>query len=198
MLCVETLATELIGPVSLTVGVGDCAVITGPSGSGKSLLMRAIADLDPNTGQVRLGQQKRDQMPAWQWRQRVAMVPAETGWWTDRVRDHFDLAHDPLPMLEALDLAPALDWEVSRLSTGERQRLGLVRALCRNPQAVLLDEPTAALDPAATERAEALIRDVIARGVPAVIVTHDPAQSARLNAHRYRMDKGRLTPDPGK
>lgn len=196
MLSIKSLETDLIGPVSLTVPAGNCAAITGPSGSGKSLLLRAIADLDPNRGDVRLGQQDRDQMDACDWRSLVAMVPAETGWWTDNVADHFDTAHDPGPMLADLGLEQALKWSVARLSTGERQRLGLVRALCRMPQAVLLDEPTAALDPQATEQVEGLIRAVLKRGAPVLLITHDTAQANRLGSARYRMRAGKLAPAP--
>lgn len=195
MLRIASLTTKLIGPVSLTVNPGECAAITGASGSGKSLMLRAIADLDPNTGQVHLGQLDRDRIPAWQWRRQVAMVPAETGWWADQVRDHFAPEFDPVPLLSALGMKQALDWSVSRLSSGERQRLGLVRALCRHPQAVLLDEPTAALDPEATERVEAVIRGIIGRGVPAIVITHDAAQAGRLGARHYRMHNGQLDPE---
>ena len=188
MLEIEALRTPLMGPVSLSVEAGACVAVLGPSGSGKSLLLRAVADLDPNEGAVRLDGEAREAMEADAWRRRVAFVPAESGWWADRVKEHFAPGAEPL--LAALGLPDALDWEVSRLSTGERHRLALARALQIRPRALLLDEPTAALDAEATARVEALLA---ARGpAPLLLVTHDAAQADRLAARRYRMAGGRL------
>lgn len=193
---IDALETDVIGPASLRLEAGDCVAITGASGSGKSLFLRAIADLDPNRGRVTLEGGDRDAMPAPLWRQRVALVPAESGWWEDRVGAHFDPRFDPAPMLAQVGLPQALDWSVARLSTGERQRLALVRALCRAPRALLLDEPTAPLDAQSTAQVEALIRAAMDRGAPVILVTHDPAQAERLAGAHYHMQAGRLSPAP--
>ena len=150
VLQIDNLKTRLVGPVSLTVAAGECISIMGKSGSGKSLFLRAVVDLDPNEGDIRLGDQHRNLMPADKWRRLVAMVPSESGWWSDKVSDHFQPGDDPAALLAAVRLPDALGWEVSRLSSGERHRLAIVRALCGAPRALLLDEPTAALDQAAT------------------------------------------------
>lgn len=192
MLVIENLKTALIGPVSLTVGPGECVAVQGASGSGKSLLLRAITDLDPNTGRVRLGDADRAALSAPDWRSRVMLVPAESGWWSDRVADHFPAGVDAAPLCRALGLEDALGWAVPRLSTGERQRLAIARALVRQPQALLLDEPTAALDATATEHVEALIRDRCKAGCPVILVTHDPAQADRLADRKFRMESGQL------
>jgi ABC-type multidrug transport system ATPase subunit len=194
LLQITDLRTPLIGPVSLSVAAGECVALLGPSGAGKSLLLRAIADLDPNDGRVSLDGRDRDGMPAPEWRKLVGMVPAETGWWADRVGAHFNPGFDFTELLAAVGLPEALGWEVGRLSTGERQRLGLVRALGEAPRALLLDEPTAALDEAAAEQVERLIAAERARGAPVLMVTHDAAQAARLAARSFRMESGRLQP----
>jgi len=194
MLQITGLRTPLIGPMDLTVAAGECVAILGPSGSGKSLLLRAIADLDPGEGTVRLGDRDRNGMPAPDWRRLVGLVPAESGWWADRVADHFLPGPDVAPLLEAVGLPEALGWEVARLSTGERQRLALARALAVGPQALLLDEPTAALDADATTRVERLIAERRADGVPVLLVTHDPAQARRLATCCFSMEHGRLRP----
>lgn len=192
MLRVANLSTDLIGPISLDLGPGNCVGVQGASGSGKSLLLRAIADLDPNRGEVRLDGQEREDIQAPDWRRRVALVPAESGWWAETVGAHFAAAPDPAPWLDALGLADPLGWEVARLSTGERQRLALARALQSGPDVLLLDEPTAALDAAATSAVEALIAAQMQAGVAVLVVTHDPAQAARLCHRRYLMEQGRL------
>lgn len=195
MLRIKNLRTALIGPATLDVEAGECVAIVGPSGSGKSLFLRAVVDLDPNEGEVRLGDERREVMPADRWRRRVAMVPAESGWWSDHVADHFEPGPGLDALLGAVGLPDALGWEVSRLSTGERHRLAVVRALCARPDAILLDEPTATLDAEAAGLVEDLIRAERARGAAVVIVTHDRAQAERLSTRRFRMEAGRLAPE---
>ena len=194
MLRISGLATGLIGPIDLTARPGRVLLLTGPSGSGKSLFLRAIVDMDPNRGHVQLAGRDRAAMPAPAWRRLVAYVPAESGWWAEDVAAHFLPDPDPRPWLVALGLPDALDWEVARLSTGERQRLALVRALQRGPQALLLDEPTSALDQAATEAVERLIRDQAAAGRVVLVVSHDQGQGTRIGDDFARMVQGRIAP----
>jgi len=188
----KRLATKLIGPISFDVAAGECLALMGASGAGKSLLLRAIVDLDPSTGNVMVGVHARDGMPASEWRKRVALVPAESGWWTDRVRDHFPAKSDAMELIGKLGLAGSFEWEVSRLSTGERQRLALARALCRGPEVLLLDEPTASLDDHATGLVEDLIRECCGNGMALLLVTHDRKQAERTAKRLLRMSDGRI------
>lgn len=194
---VQDLQTPIIGPVSFDVDAGACVAITGPSGSGKSLLLRAIADLDPNQAEVSLGAQRRADMPAPEWRTIVAFVPAESGWWADRVGDHFPPDDKVVRLLAEVGLPDALDWDVSRLSTGERHRLAIARALCGEPQVLLLDEPTAALDEDATAKIEKLIRSRCDNGAAALLVTHDRRQAGRLASRSLTMSGGRFVEREG-
>ena len=189
---IEELATGLIGPVSFDIAAGECVALMGASGAGKSLLLRAIVDLDPSSGTVRVGERERSDMPASSWRRLVTLVPAESGWWADRVGDHFPSKLDAMALIEALGLAASLEWEVSRLSTGERQRLAIARALCRKPEALLLDEPTASLDEQATGRVEDLIRECCQAGMALLLVTHDRQQAERTAKRILRMRDGRI------
>jgi ABC-type multidrug transport system ATPase subunit len=189
---IERLATGLIGPVSFEIAAGECAALMGASGSGKSLLLRAIVDLDPSTGSVRVGDRVRSDMAASEWRKLVALVPAESRWWADRVGDHFPPKSDAMAPIEALGLANSLEWEVSRLSTGERQRLAIARALCRKPEALLLDEPAASLDEQATRRVEDLIGEYSKTGMALLLVTHDRQQAERMAKRVLRMSDGRI------
>jgi ABC-type iron transport system FetAB ATPase subunit len=197
MLIVEGLRTKAGGPVGFGIGGGEIVAVRGPSGSGKSLLLRAIADLDPAEGGVSLDGTARDRIPAPEWRRRVAYVPAESGWWDDRVGAHFPAGGNG-ELIAALGLDPAaLDWEVRRLSTGERHRLAIARALALEPEVWLFDEPTAALDAEAARRVEAVISQGRARGAAILLVTHDDAQAARLADRTLTMAGGCLVTPGG-
>ena len=189
---IEQLATRLIGPISFDIAAGECLAVMGQSGAGKSLLLRAIVDLDPNTGNVVVGGRTREAMPANEWRKLVALVPAESGWWADRVGDHFPAGSDATQLIGRLGLAGSMEWEVGRLSTGERQRLSFARALCRKPQALLVDEPTASLDDHATGLVEDLIRGCCGEGMAVLLVTHDRRQAERMAKRVLRMSDGRI------
>ena len=206
-LITEGLRTVCGGPFSFSVEPGECVALSGPSGCGKTLLLRALADLDPAEGNVRLDGESRDEMPAPLWRRRVGWLPAESAWWAERVGDHFrsqrtEVRGQPVPNIgksEALAVRSTemqrscfqileklgfekdvLEWRVERLSTGEKQRLALFRLLLNEPEVLLLDEPTAALDHTNVGLVENLIatyrRD---RDVAVLWVSHDPEQIAR-------------------
>lgn len=197
----EALTLRLLAPVDLTVEAGELVFLAGPSGAGKSLLLRAIADLDPNGGEAWCGETARSAVPAPAWRRRVGLLPAESGWWADRVGAHWSPTRfddgDPAPLLARLGFGPeVLDWEVRRLSTGERQRLALARLLAQAPEVLLLDEATANLDPSNRERVEAVIGDYRAEQAAAVLwVSHDPEQRERMNGRRLLIRDGLLVPE---
>jgi ABC-type iron transport system FetAB ATPase subunit len=186
MLRLEGLAPRVVlAPVSLVVESGALALVSGPSGSGKSLLLRAIADLDPNDGEAWLDGVPRSGMAPSVWRRRVGLLPAESFWWGNRVAEHFPAAGgDSAAMLAGLGFEPdVLGWSVSRLSTGERQRLALARLLALSPEALLLDEATANLDPGNRDRVETVVGNYRRERSAAVLwVSHDPEQRERLGA----------------
>jgi ABC-type iron transport system FetAB ATPase subunit len=192
------LHSALAGPFDLAVPAGTCVAIAGPSGSGKSLLLRMIADLDPSAGDVFLDGQERRSLAAPAWRRRVVYSAAEPGWWHETVAPHFPsgAARDrALALLPRLGLAAALfDSPVVRLSTGERQRLALIRALVLQPPVLLLDEPTGPLDQDNTALVEAVLRDRLAAGTTILLVSHSPAQAERLGQQQFRMQDRRLVP----
>lgn len=193
MLKIDALCRPGLEPVSFTVAAGECVVVQGPSGAGKSLLLRAITDLDPNQGCVSLDGCDRAAMTAPAWRSLVGYVPAEPGWWADRVDDHFLDWSANQALARRLNLPEGMgNGMVAHLSTGERQRLALLRALERHPRVLLLDEPTAALDATATALVEALLAERRAGGLALLWVSHDPDQAARLSGRRLVVEHGRV------
>jgi ABC-type iron transport system FetAB ATPase subunit len=190
-LVVRGLTSPLLAPVELEIGDGEAVVVRGASGSGKTLLLRALADLDPSEGEVTVDGRARSSMTGPAWRRLVRYAAAEPAWWGDGVGEHF---RDP-GTVEPTRLGLGTDcmgWSVARLSTGEKQRLGLLRALEDRPRAMLLDEPTAALDSEAEAAVEALLRERLAAGACLLLVTHGEAQAKRLARRQMVMEHGRL------
>jgi len=192
MIHIESLKRLALGPIDLEVADGECVALTGASGSGKSLLLRAIADLDPNTAEVSTQSGDRSHTEAPDWRRKVAYLPAESGWWADKVNQHF-IAPEKVDLTQFGLGDGAMDWEVARLSSGERQRLAFLRLLEHKPEVLLLDEPTAPLDAENTLIFETRVKQCLGEGVSVIIVTHDPAQAKRLANRHFVLENGQLT-----
>ena len=170
---------------------GECIALQGPSGVGKTLLLRAIADLDPNEGSIELDGKPRESMPAPVWRRQVTYVATEPGWWADTVRDHFAAWDQAVALAERLGLPSSCGaWPIRRLSTGERQRLGLVRALLLDSRVLLLDEPTSALDAISTASVEAIVAERLSTGTSVIWSTHDSDQARRIGSRLFTMASG--------
>ena len=193
MLKINRLTRPELDPVDLELADGECIAFGGPSGAGKSILMRAIVDLDPNSGEVSLDGVPREAIPAPLWRRQIVYVPAEAGWWADRVADHFVDPVLAVPLMGRLGLsAEALEWNVERLSTGEKQRLALTRAFLTNPRVLLLDEPTSGLDPEAAAKVEKMLHERLQSGTAIMFVTHDAGQADRMASRHFLMEAGAL------
>jgi putative ABC transport system ATP-binding protein len=198
---------RILDGASILVRPGEAVAIRGPSGSGKTTLARALATLvEADAGTVLLdGRDAREIAPT-QFRTRVAFLAQQPAMFAGTVRDN--LGAGPALHGKSLDDAQArqlilavgldesmLTREARTLSGGEKQRVALARALANAPDVLLLDEPTAALDPDAGERIVALLRTLSARGLSVVMVTHVEAHAWALGGTRYRCERGRLTVD---
>ena len=191
MLRVEKLRIDGIPALSFEVAAGECLAIEGPSGAGKTRILRAIADLDAPTsitsgGHVMLDGVGRDEVAAPVWRQRVRFIPAEPAWWANTARAHASANPAVAARFErhaaALGLVPALlRRPIMTLSTGERLRMALALGLADEPRVILLDEPTAALDVQATALVEELVKFQLLSGRIVILVSHDADQIARLS-----------------
>ncbi|MFQ5508470.1 MAG: ATP-binding cassette domain-containing protein [Leptospirillia bacterium] len=196
---VARLAVGEAGPYTLSIAAGECVALMGASGSGKSRLLRAIADLDPHTGSVTLGEAAQADIAAPEWRKRVGLLPAEPRWWHDTPRPHFPAGEHPaITDLSELGLPDdVMDRAIAHLSSGERQRLALLRLLARTPEVLLLDEPTANLDPDSTARVEARIARYRTEQPAAVLwVGHDRAQLERIAGRVLAVTPGGLGDAP--
>lgn len=167
----------ILGPVSLTVGAGQRVALLGPSGVGKTTLLRIIAGLDRDFAGTRA-------VP-----ERLAMVfqePTLLPWRTA-------LANLTLPTGATRAEAAALMAQVGlagreaayprQLSLGQQRRLSLARAFAAQPGILLMDEPFASLDEATRDRMLDLTAQLLnSSGAGLILVTHDPAEAARLGA----------------
>ena len=191
-LAIEDLSIQHIGPLSFHVAAGECVSMSGASGTGKTLLLRAIADLYVHTGTMRLHGEDSRAMPAPLWRQRVGYLATESAWWFDTVGEHFD--NDKAVDYGAVGFPPEVaQWSIRRLSSGERQRLALLRLLQQQPEVLLLDEPTASLDPGTMQLVEQLIgRNRQQYNAAVIWVGHDAAQRQRVGQRHLVLADGKL------
>ncbi len=185
---VKDLQGANVPPVSFALAAGQVLAVRGESGVGKSQMLRALADLSPHEGEIRLIGTEQQAMSAAEWRQQVVLVPAESGWWADRVAEHF-ATRPPATWWERLRLSAALwDAPVERLSSGERQRLAVLRALVLEPRVLLLDEPTANLDQGNARAMAALLLDYVEEhDAAAVWVSHNPDEIATQEHKRLEI-----------
>ena len=185
------------GPYSFDIKKKECVGLSGQSGIGKTQLLRAITDLIPHRGQLLLDGAGSSTFPAPVWRSKVTMIPAESFWWYERVGDHFPLQQKKQSIVEQCESVgfadDVLGWQVGRLSTGEKQRLALIRGLCNTPVVLLLDEPCSALDEYHTKLIESLVLQYIQDNKSSVLwVSHDPDQLHRVADREFSLLKNKL------
>jgi molybdate transport system ATP-binding protein len=195
------LAVRVSSPlVEVDLEVGGAVALAGPSGAGKTTLLRMIAGLaKPDAGRIECGGEtwfdRGVDLPPERRRcglvfQHHALFPHMSAVHNVAYGAHGDRrrAGELLDRLGLTDRAHALPRE---LSGGERQRVALARALASDPNALLLDEPLASLDPRTRARAarelSALLGDV-----PAIVVTHDFAEASLLATEVVVLDQGRV------
>lgn len=192
MFNVENFSCSGLSALSLSISAAELACLSGPSGSGKTLLLRALADLDVSTGVVQLNGQAREQFSPQDWRSRVAYLPADSHWWAPSVGEHFQNM-DYQCLAELGFDRDVSGWQVERMSSGERQRLAMVRVLENKPSVLLLDEPTSNLDEENAQKVEQLVvRYVKENALGCLWVTHASDQIARIAQRTLYLNNGSL------
>jgi putative ABC transport system ATP-binding protein len=190
--------------VDLDVGRGENVTVIGPSGAGKSTLLRLCNRLDePTAGTVYLdGVDYRTIAPT-DLRARVGLVPQSPALRDGTVRENVTVGRrlrgesvDPdrvEALLEDVDLAGYGDRDAADLSGGEAQRVAIARTLLVGPEVLLLDEPTASLDPDAQRGIERLLTDLLTdTDLTVLLVTHDESQATRIADRVVRFVDGRI------
>ena len=198
--------TFRLGPVRFQVPDGSATVLLGPSGAGKTTLLRAIAGFLPLTaGRVRVDGEWVEALPPE--RRGFGFVPPNLGLFPHR-RVRWNVRY-PLSLRGAPDAEEKTDAWLARfglaalarrypheLSSGERQRVAMARALAAEPRALLWDEPLAALDVESRDTLLRLLRDLLeTERIPLLLVTHDPATAFALASRLVVLDRGRVRAD---
>lgn len=193
-------ARAVVDGVSFVVRPGEIVALLGPNGAGKSSTVEAIEGYRrPTAGSVRvLGEDPRQGGPAL--RARVGVMLQEGGLEPRSTpRDLVRLAarlhtdpEDPDRLIASLGLADVAGTRVRRLSGGERQRLAFALALVGRPEVLILDEPTAGMDPAATRALRARIAELRSAGVAILLTTHDLGDVERLADRVLILRDGRI------
>ncbi len=200
--------SAVLDVAALDVPTGSALAIVGPSGAGKSTLLRVLGLIEPpSAGSVRLEGVLLDAtaLPALALRRRIATVFQRPQLLTSSVLDNvaygLRIRAVPKPEREAralaalteLQLAPLAHAQANTLSGGELQRAALARALVLHPDLLLLDEPTANLDPANTALIEAALNSLRSHhNCTLIMVTHNLFQARRLSTHVAVLLEGKL------
>lgn len=191
MFRIESLQHPVVRASNLAIDHGQRVALSGSSGTGKSVFLQCLADLMPCESRLSLDDALHTSMSAHEWRRRVMYMPAEPAWWSKRVADHFpEQLRQPFSRLGLQE--DLLEKDPLKLSSGQRQRLALLRALAREPAVLLLDEPTANLDEDNALRVEALLEDWSKAGGILLFTSHDPRQRKRLAQRLWRIIDGEI------
>ena len=200
---------QVLKGIDLSVQSGEVVVILGPSGCGKSTLLRCLNGLEvAHSGSLRFaGNELLDKKTDWrQVRQDIGMVFQSyhlfphmsvldnilLGPLKVQKRDPREAREQAEKLLERVGLADKRDAFPRQLSGGQQQRIAIVRSLCMNPQVMLFDEVTAALDPEMVKEVLEVIQGLARDGMTLLIVTHEMAFARAVADRVVFMEAGRI------
>ena len=178
-----------LAPTSLTIGAGQLVGLVGPNGGGKTSLLRALAGIERTGGSIKIAGEPLDRAAPMRRSRLIGFLPASRDLaWPIAARDVIALgAARPDPariedLVRTLELGPFADRPINALSTGERARVLLARALISRPKLLLLDEPLSNLDPYWVLKILDLLRQsVTGRDCAALVSLHDLAVAERFD-----------------
>ncbi|MDZ7926940.1 MAG: amino acid ABC transporter ATP-binding protein [Agrobacterium sp.] len=200
---------EVLKGISLSVEKGEAVCIIGPSGSGKSTILRCINGLIPvNEGFIRVGKHKVHEMRSEKamrpLRHQVAMVFQQYNLFPHRTalenimmapiqvlgHDKAEVADRARKLLAKVRLSEKADSYPGQLSGGQQQRVAIARALAMQPEVILFDEVTAALDPETVKEVLLTIRELVEEGLTCVLVTHEMKFAREVSQRVCFTDRG--------
>lgn len=186
-------------PCDFRMEAPELACLVGPNGSGKTSLLHALARIGGPSGEVRIDGRRPEALAPAERRRLLSYLPASRDIaWPLAAEDVVRLGADEAETLEAmdaLDLAPFARRRVDRLSTGERSRVLIARALAPRPRLLLLDEPVANLDPLWQLRLMERLREAVRGGQGAIVAMHDLDLAARYADRLVLMEAGAIVAD---
>jgi polar amino acid transport system ATP-binding protein len=196
---------QILKNVNTTIKKGDVVSIIGPSGMGKSTLLRAINFLDPPTqGKVFFDGVEINKKNVNEIRRKMGMVFQNFGLFSHMTakqnlcsapmkllgKSRHDAEEKAIELLKTVGLAERADFYPSQLSGGQKQRVAIARCLAMEPEVILFDEPTSALDPTMVGEVMAVIRNLSKTGLTIVIVTHEMSFARDVSDRIFYMDEG--------
>ena len=183
-------------PTDFAMEAPELVCLVGPNGSGKTSLLHALARIGGAAGAVAVDGLRPEDLPPARRRRLLSYLPASRDIaWPLTARDLVRLgsgADEADEAMAALDLTPWADRRVDRLSTGERSRVLIARALAAKPRLLLLDEPVANLDPFWQLRLMERLGESVRRGQGAVVAMHDLDLAGRFADRLVLMDQGAI------
>lgn len=189
-------------PTDLDLQAGTLTVLVGPNGGGKTSLLHALAGIGGPGGDVRIDGRSLSAIPAAARPAVLGYVPASRELvWPLSVRALVTLtapragSAEIATMLDGMALTALADRRADRLSTGERSRVLIARALLPRPRVLMLDEPFANLDPLWQLRLAERLRTEAAGGAAVLVSAHDLDLAARLGDRMLIVDRGRIVAD---
>lgn len=213
---------QVLRQVSFRIERGEVTAIIGPSGCGKSTLLRCLTWLDqPEEGQIEIGGQPfgttstsgkrkaQSRREIDRMRPKIGMVFQQFNLWPQYSalenivrpqtvvlkRSVAEATSRAMELIEALGLSSVSDKLPSTLSGGQKQRVAIARAMAMDPELLLFDEPTAALDPELVGEVVKLLKALAAQGTTMAIVTHDIGFARRVADRAIFLDQGRVMLD---
>ena len=203
-------STRVLRDVSLDAGKGEVVSLIGPSGSGKSTLLRVLIGLTPPTaGEVSIASEKvnyRNRRSVKAVRDRMSIVFQQYNLFQNmtvlrnvtvapikiKKRPRAEAEQNAMSLLERVGMAEKKDAYPDELSGGQQQRVAIARALATNPEILLLDEVTSALDPERVNEVLDTIRALTSEGITMLIVSHEMAFVREVSTRIAMMDEGRI------
>lgn len=207
--------TEVLKDINLTIQENEVVAVLGPSGTGKSTLLRCLNYLvKPTKGVIRIGDVSVDaahhtKKDIIRLRQHSSMVFQNYNLFKNKTavgnvmealtvvhkRSKKEAEETAIALLKKVGMLDRKDFYPSKLSGGQQQRISIARAMAVNPNVLLFDEPTSALDPELVGEVLGVIKSLVSEGMTMIIVTHEIGFAREVANRVIFMDQGRIAAD---